>query len=107
ALILLIALWGTAIVTSKITRPRTVSDPVDRATAARAADAISRATAFDHPLPTAYALSDPLLPTWTDVLDDYARCRDALGRPLACDAPPLPGDVAFFGHRTDREWLVE
>ncbi|MGH2897989.1 MAG: hypothetical protein ACRDMZ_04890, partial [Solirubrobacteraceae bacterium] len=85
----------------------TVSDPVDRATAARAADAISRATAFDHPLPGAYALVDPLLPTWTDVLEDYARCRDAVGHPIACDAPTLPGDVAFAGHRRDREWQVE
>jgi hypothetical protein len=107
AMIVLVALWGTAIATSKVTRPRTISDPVDRATAARTAYAISRATAFDHHLPAAYALSDPLLPTWTDVLDDYTRCRDALGRPLSCDAPPLPGDVAFRGHRTEREWTVE
>jgi hypothetical protein len=107
AVVLLVALWGAAIVTSKVTRPRIVSDPVDRATAARTAYAISRATAFDHPLPAAYALTDPLLPTWTDVLEDYARCRDALGRPIACDAPPLPGDIALVGHRSDREWSVE
>jgi hypothetical protein len=107
ALALLVALWGTAIATSKITRPRTVSDPIDRAAAARASDAITHATAFDHRLPGAYDQADPLLPTWIDVVDEYVRCSDALGAPIACDAPPLPGDVVIRGERVGRTWFVE
>jgi hypothetical protein len=107
AVAVLVILWGTAIATSKVTRPRTVSDPIDRAAAARASDSITHATAFDHRLPATYDQADPLLPTWTDVLDDYVRCRDALGEPIACEAPPLPGDVMTRGHRVGREWFVE
>src|SRR6185503_2493941 len=107
SLAVLVALWGTAVVTSKITRPRGVSDPVGRDAAARSTFAISRATEYDHRLPPAYDLTDPLLPIWTDVAEDYARCSDARGAPIACDAPPLPGDVVTRGHRVGREWFVE
>lgn len=107
ALAVLVALWGTAVATSKVTRPRGVSDPVDREVAARTTAAITRAIDFDHRLPPAYDLADPLLPIWTDVAEDYARCNDARGAAIACDAPPLPGDVVTRGHRVGREWFVE
>jgi hypothetical protein len=107
ALTVLVALWGTAVATSKVTRPRGVSDPVGRDAAARSTFAISRAIKLDRQLPPAYDLADPLLPIWTDVTEDFARCIDARGAPIACDAPPLPGDVVIRGHRSGRTWLVE
>ena len=107
ALAVLVALWGTAVATSKVARPRGVSDPVDREVAARSTDAITHAIAFDHHLPPAYDLADPLLPIWTDVAEDFARCSDARGAPIACDAPAVPGDVVTRGHRVGREWFVE
>jgi hypothetical protein len=103
----LVVAWGTAIATSKYTRPRVVSDPIDRGAAAAAAYDITHAIAFDHPLPAAYDEDDPLLPTWTDVIDDYAACTSAAGARIACDAPPLPGDAAVLGHRFGQRWLVE
>lgn len=103
----LVILWGSAIATSKISRPRGVSDPIGRAAAAATTDAITRAVAYDHALPPAYDQADPFLPTWTDVASDYERCTDALGAPLACNAPPLPGDAAVLGQRSGRQWFVE
>jgi hypothetical protein len=103
----LAALWLAAVVTGKTTRPRDVSDPVGRDAAAAATYAITRPVAYDHPLPGAYDLADPLLPTWTDAATDYARCSDLDGARIACDAPPLPGDVAVLGHRIGRQWYVE
>lgn len=107
ALAVLVLLWGGAVATGKVTRPRGVSDPIDRDAAAAATYAITGATASDHALPPAYDQADPLLPIWTDVLDDYARCTDQLGAPLACDAPPLPGDAALLGHRLGRQWWID
>ena len=103
----LVVAWGTAIATSKYTRPRVVSDPIDRDAAAATAYDITHAIAFDHPLPAAYDQDDPLLPTWTDVIEDFAACTSAAGARIACDATPLPGDVAVLGHRLDQRWLVE
>jgi hypothetical protein len=107
SLAVLVALWGTAVATSKVTRPRGASDPVGRDAAARSTYAISRAIEAERRLPPGYDLADPLLPIWTDVAEDFARCIDARGEPIACDAPPLPGDVVIRGHRAGREWFVE
>ena len=107
ALAVLIVSWSVAIATSKISRPRGVSDPIDRDAAAATSAAITHAIAYDRALPGAYTLDDPYLPSWTDVISDFARCRDALGTPIACDAPPVPGDVVVRGHRIARQWLVE
>ena len=107
AFAVLVISWTAAVATSKISRPKGVSDPIDRDAAATTAYAISRAVAYDHPLPPAYDLADPFLPIWTDVASDYARCTDALGAPIPCDAPPLPGDVALIGHRSGRRWFVD
>jgi hypothetical protein len=106
-LAVLAALWIAAVATSRTTRPPRASDPIDRDAAARAADAISRPTRYDRALPPAYDLADPYLPLWIDPAGDFARCRDALGAPLDCDAPALPGDAAILGHRIDRRWWVE
>jgi len=102
-----LGLWLLAVATSKVSRPRTTSDPIDREAAARTAYEISRAVAHDHPLPGAYELADPFIPTWTDALEEYARCADALGARIACDAPALPGDSVVMGERVDRRWWVE
>lgn len=107
ALATLVLLWGTAVATSKTTRPRGVSDPVGRETAAATTYAITHAVALDHALPSAYDHTDPLLPMWTDAQDDYARCSDQLGAPIACNAAPLPGDRAVLGHRIGRWWRIE
>lgn len=107
ALAVLIAAWSIAIATSKISRPRGVSDPIGRDAAAATTASITHALAYDRALPGAYALDDPYLPSWTDVIEDFARCRDAGDAPLACDAPPVPGDVVVRGHRIGRQWLVE
>jgi hypothetical protein len=107
AFAVLVISWAAAVATSKISRPKAVSDPIDRDAAATTAYAISRTVAYDHPLPPAYDLADPFLPTWTDVASDYTRCTDALGAPIPCDAPPLPGDVALIGHRSGRRWFVD
>jgi hypothetical protein len=102
----LAALWLTAVATSKITRPKDISDPVDRDRAARAASDLPRPTPPSHPLPGAYDLADPYLAAWTDVQETTARCLDAAGAHLACDAPALPGDVAITGERLGRQWYV-
>jgi hypothetical protein len=103
----LVILWGGAVATSKVTRPRGASDPITRAAAMATAYDISRAVAYDHPLPPAYDQADPFLPAWTEAPSDYARCSDALGAQIACDAPPLSGDVAVRGHRSGRRWFVD
>jgi len=107
ALAVLVVLWGTAVATSKVTRPKGVSDPIDRDAAVAATSEITHASAFDHALPAAYDTADPFLPIWTDVAEDYARCTDVLGAPIACDAPPLPGDAVVRGHRFGRQWFVD
>jgi hypothetical protein len=103
----LVVLWSLAVATSKYARPKGVSDPIDREAAAATTDEITHATAYDHPLPPAYDEADPFLPAWTDVISDYALCTDVFGTRIACDAPPLPGDVAVSGHRYDRQWIVD
>jgi hypothetical protein len=107
ALAVLVALWAGAVATSKITRPRGVSDPVDRDAAASSTYAITHAVAYDHALPPAYDHADPRLVMWLDVLDDHARCSDALGAPVACDAPALPGDTAVLGRRDGQRWILD
>jgi hypothetical protein len=107
AFAVLVILWAGAIATSKISRPRGVSDPIDRAAAAATTDAITHAVAYDHALPPAYDQADPFLPAWTDSTESYARCTDALGALIACDAPPLPGDTAVLGQRSGPRWFVE
>jgi len=59
-----------------------------------------------HVLPDAYDLADPMLPTWTESILPFERCRDELGAPISCAATPLPGDVRIHGARNDRRWLV-
>src|SRR6185436_15320547 len=76
-LAVLIALWGAAVATSKITRPRGYSEPVDGATAARTAYAISRAQAQPRVLPPAYDAADP-----------------SVRRVLDLHEPALPTDAA-------------
>lgn len=107
ALAVLVVLWASAVATSKYARPKGVSDPVDRDTAAATTAEITHAIAFDHALPPAYDTADPFLPIWTDVAEDYARCSDALGTRIACDAEALPGDVVVRGHRFGRQWFVD
>jgi hypothetical protein len=107
ALAVLVVLWVTAVATSKITRPRGVSEPVDRDAAASATYAITHAVAYDHALPRAYDHADPLVPMWLDALDESTRCSDALGAPIACDAPAMPGDTAMVGRRDGRRWILE
>jgi len=107
AFAILVVAWAGAVVTSKFARPAGVSDPIGRDAAAIATDEITHPAAYDHPLPGAYDQADPLLPAWTDVISDFARCTDATGTPIPCDAPPLPGDVALIGHRIGRQWLVD
>ena len=107
SLAVLLAAWSIAIATSKIARPRGVSDPINRATAAATSAEITHALAYDRTLPGAYALDDPYLPSWTDAAADFARCRDADGAALDCDAAPLAGDVVVRGARIGRQWLVE
>ena len=102
----LAALWLAAVATSKISRPRGISDPLDRATAAALTDDISHAVAYDRALPGAYDLADPYLPSWTDVLEDFVRCTGADGAAIACDAPPLPGDRVVRGHRVGSRWQL-
>jgi hypothetical protein len=107
AFAVLVVLWAGAVATSKYARPKGVSDPIDRDRAALTTYELSRATPYDHPLPPAYDQADPFLPVWIDVIEDYARCTDVFGARIACDAPPMPGDVAVRGHRFDRQWIVD
>ena len=107
ALAVLVVLWGTAVATSKYARPKGVSDPIDRDAAVATTGEITHAIAFDHALPPAYDTADPFLPIWTDMTEDDARCSDALGTRIACDAPPLAGDVLVRGHRFGRQWFVD
>jgi hypothetical protein len=107
AFAILVVLWAGAVVTSKFARPAGVSDPIGRDAAAATTDEITHPIAYDHPLPGAYDQADPSLPAWTDVTSDFARCTDATGAPIPCDAPPLPGDVALIGHRYGRQWFVD
>jgi hypothetical protein len=107
AFAVLVALWASAIATSKITRPRGASDPIDHGQAASTTYEITRAVAYDHALPPAYDVADPFLPAWIDTIADFARCTDVYGAPIACDAAPMPGDVAVRGHRLGRPWLVD
>jgi uncharacterized membrane protein YgcG len=103
----LVVLWGTAIATSKYARPKGISDPIGRDAAAATTAEITHPPAYDHALPPAYDQADPFLPAWTDVIEDYALCTDALGARIACTATPLPGDVAVSGHRYGRQWIVD
>lgn len=61
AIATLVAAWSIAVATSRITRPKQVSDPLDRAAAARTSYAISRAVAAPRTLPPAYDAADPAL----------------------------------------------
>jgi hypothetical protein len=107
AFAILIIAWTGAIATNKFARPPGVSDPIGRDAARTTTDEITHPIAYDHPLPGAYDQADPFLPAWTDAISDFARCTDATGAPIPCDAPPLPGDVALIGHRYGRQWLVD
>jgi len=107
AFAILAVAWASAVATSKFARPAGVSDPIGRDAAAATSDEITHPIACDHPLPGAYDQADPLLPAWTDVIEDFERCSDATGTPIPCDAPPLPGDVALIGHRYGRRWFVD
>jgi hypothetical protein len=107
AFAVLVALWASAIATSKVTRPRGASDPIDRGQAASTTYEITRAAAYDRALPPAYDVADPFLPAWIDTIADLARCTDVSGAPIPCNAPPMPGDVAVRGHRVGRSWLVD
>lgn len=106
-LAVLAVLWIAAVATSKRTRTPPISEPVDRDTAARRADAISHAAALPRSLPAAYDLADPYLPAALDLDGDYVWCGDARGARIACDATPLAGDFAVAAQRTGDAWQVD
>ena len=99
----LVLAGGTAVVTSKASRN---PGPVGPAAAELAGARIAHATAHVRTLPGAYDLADPLLPIYTDVVPSFERCVDALGAQVACDAPPMPGDVHLAGERDELGWVV-
>jgi hypothetical protein len=102
--VLLVA-WGVAVATSKTTAPRNTG-PVDRGTAELAAYRISRPIIHARDLPRGYDLADPLLPLQTDIVPGFERCTDTFGEPIACDVPPMAGDVHLLGERDELGWIV-
>jgi hypothetical protein len=67
------AAWLFSVATSRTASPRS-ADPVDRATAAHASDAITSAVKSPRELPAAYDLADPWLPVSTDLIPSFDRC---------------------------------
>jgi hypothetical protein len=106
AVLALVVAWGAAIGTSRYYRPGIGSEPVDRDTAAMATYALSRPLPAEHPLPGEHDLADPLLPTYTDVLESFDRCADDAGTPIDCDAHAIPGDTLLHGTRSGSRWIL-
>ncbi len=102
----LVLAWAGAVATSKVTRPRTGGDPVDRATAAAAAYRLSRPLPSPRTLPAGHDADDLAFGTHSDIAPLFARCADSAGAPVPCDAPPLPGDRLVLGARDAAGWLV-
>jgi hypothetical protein len=68
-------LWSAAVITSKTASPRS-ANPIGRAEAARRTSAFTDAAAAPRTFPAAYDLTDPWLPTYTDLLHSFDRCGD-------------------------------
>lgn len=105
AIPLLLAAWGGAVATSKVTRPRIGGGPVDANTAA-SAYRISRPLTSPRTLPAGHDADDLAFGLHSDIATSFARCADFGGVPVPCDAPPLPGDRRVVGARDDAGWLV-
>lgn len=97
--------WGAAVATSQVTRPR-VYGPVDRETAIAESYGMSRPLPSLRALPGGHDADDPAWGTHSDIAWGFARCADAAGAPVSCDAPPLPGDRLVLGARDAAGWLV-
>ena len=99
--------WIASVAFSR-TAPRLGPASVGIDEASRAADAISHAVAHEHPLPPAYELSDPALPAYTDVLEDFERCTNADGAAIAADEAFVPGDTCLGGVRPpdEEQWTL-
>lgn len=106
AIVVLLAAWATAIVTSRVQRPKVGGGAIDRVAAATNAYAISRPTPYARVLPGAYAIDDPEVATWSDVAADFMRCEDAEGGALDCGSPLLDGDRVIRGTREGKRWSV-
>jgi hypothetical protein len=103
----LAAAWLVSIALARTAEPRS-AEPVDRAAAARATDAIVHATPHVHELGNAYDLTDPWLPTRVDVDDHFDACTDEAGAPIDPDASPAGGERCLHGERDPdgRDWIV-
>ncbi len=104
AFAVLAAAWLANVVLAHVAMPRVA--PVGRDAAATSAYAISRAIAHDHPLPDAYDLDDPWLPTNTDVLPSFDRCIDDADNPIDPAGVPITGDRCIHGERDKQQWIV-
>lgn len=110
-LAVLIVLWGAAVATSKITRPKGYSEPVDSATAARGAYAISRAQGQLRVLPHAYDAADPAVRRVLDVREPAAgtaataSVADAATKPAAGNpvTKPITPETAIQSELPDAE----
>lgn len=107
ALTALALTWGGAIATTKFIRWRTAGKPVDRAAAIPIAYGKSRPLPSPYAIPAGYDADDLDFGTHSDIAAAFARCADATGAPISCDAPPLPGDLRVVGARDVAGWYVQ
>jgi hypothetical protein len=86
----------------------TVSDGPAR----RTRDHLAYALAYAHPLPGAYDLDDPWLPTYFDWLESFDRCTSGGGTRNDPNDDRMPGDMCLHGelvddgHGNDPRWVV-
>ncbi|MGN6108565.1 MAG: hypothetical protein ACTHU0_25895 [Kofleriaceae bacterium] len=106
AISVLVLAWGAAVATSKTSRSRTGSNPVDRSTAAYATYKLSRPLASARALRDGYDLADPVWGLHSDVLRSFDRCADVLDAPIDCDLPAMAGDLHIHGARDELGWQI-
>jgi hypothetical protein len=87
--------------------PTTVSSSQAR----QARDRLANVVPHPHPLPAAYELDDPWLPTYMDWLDSFDRCTSAGGGAIDPDDMVAPGDTCLHGELINdggggAQWLV-
>jgi hypothetical protein len=107
AIFVLAAAWLASIVLAR-TAPRLGPSAVDRDAAIDAAAVFTHAVAREHPLPESYDLDDPWLPMYTDVLESFDRCTNALGTAIDPDDIAIPDDTCLHGERApdEEQWRM-
>jgi hypothetical protein len=105
----LAAAWASNVALAHVSRRGPTAVP--SAVARIASDSLSHATAYAHPLPAAYDLDDPWLPTYVDWLEAFDRCWNADGSRVDPDDLPVAGDSCLHGELVHDDgggahWLV-